>query len=76
MSGSSFVYVTYIRATPEKLWRALTTPEIIAHYRFGMNVASDWKVGSAWKMYADGHLMDSGDILESVAPKRSDELAE
>ncbi len=70
MSGSTFVYVSYIRVTPEKLWQALTTPEIIAQYRFGMNVESDWNVGSAWKMYADGHLMDAGEILESVAPQR------
>lgn len=70
MSGSRFVYVSYIRVTPEKLWQALTKPEIIAQYRFGMNVESDWNVGSAWKMYADGHLMDAGEILESVAPQR------
>src|SRR5687767_8475231 len=70
MSGSKFVYVTYIRITPEKLWHALTTPEIIKQYRFGMIVESEWKVGSSWRMYADGSLMDSGEILESVAPKR------
>ena len=70
MSGSTFVYVTYIRITPEKLWRALTTPDIIKQYRFGMNVESQWKVGSTWRMYADGSLMDSGEILESVAQKR------
>jgi len=70
LSGSRFVYVSYIRVTPEKLWQALTRPEIIAQYRFGMNVESDWNVGSAWKMYADGHLMDAGEILESVAPQR------
>lgn len=70
MSTSSFVYVTYIRATPEQLWQALTTSTIIARYRFGMNVQTDWTVGSAWKLYADGHLMDSGEILESVAPQR------
>ena len=70
MSGSKFVYVTYIRATPEMLWQALTTPRIIEQYRFGMSVESDWKVGSAWKMYADGSLMDSGEILESVSQKR------
>jgi uncharacterized protein YndB with AHSA1/START domain len=69
MSGSKFVYVTYIRITPEKLWRALTTPEIIKQYRFGMHVESEWKVGSTWRMYADGSLMDSGEILESVSPK-------
>lgn len=70
MAGSKFIYVTYIRTTPEKLWHALTTPEIIKQYRFGMSVESDWKVGSPWSMYADGSLMDSGEILESVSPKR------
>ena len=40
MSGPTFVYVTYIRTTPEKLWQALTTPEIIKQYRFGMSVQS------------------------------------
>ena len=47
MSGSKFVYVTYIRITPEKLWHALTTPEIIKQYRFGMSVKSEWTVGSS-----------------------------
>src|ERR1043166_2663201 len=70
MSGSKFVYVTYIRITPEKLWHALTTPEIIKQYRFGMSFESEWNVGSRWRMYADGSLMDSGEILESVSQKR------
>ncbi len=70
MSGSKFVYVSYIRTTPEQLWHALTTPEIIQQYRFGMSVESEWKVGSPWRMYADGSLMDSGEILESVSQKR------
>ena len=70
MSGSRFVYVTYIRTTPEKVWRALTTPEIIKQYRFGMSVESEWKVGSTWRMYADGSLMDWGEILENVSQKR------
>ncbi|HXR58596.1 MAG TPA: SRPBCC family protein [Burkholderiales bacterium] len=70
MSGSTFVYVSYIRATPEKLWEALTTPEIIKRYRFGMSVESEWKAGAPWRMYADGSLTDSGEILESVSPRR------
>jgi uncharacterized protein YndB with AHSA1/START domain len=69
-SGSEFVYVSYIRTTPEKLWHALTTPETIKRYRFGMSVESEWQVGSPWRMYADASLMDSGEILESVSPKR------
>ena len=44
MSSSKFVYVTYIRITPETLWRAPTTPEIIKQYRFGMSVESEWRV--------------------------------
>jgi uncharacterized protein YndB with AHSA1/START domain len=70
MSGSTFIYVAYIRTTPEKLWHALTTPKIIKQYRFGMTVESEWKVGSPWRLYADGSLMDSGEVLESNAPKR------
>ena len=70
MPGSTFIYVTYIRITPEKLWRALTMPEIIRQYRFGMNVESEWKVGASWRMYADGNLMDSGEILEIVPEAR------
>jgi hypothetical protein len=35
-----------------------------------MTVESEWKVGSAWRMYAEGSLMDSGKILESVSQKR------
>jgi len=70
LSSSKFVYVTYIRITPEKLWQALTTLEIIQQYRFGMRVESEWKVGSPWRMYADGSLMDSGEIIESVPQQR------
>ena len=39
-------------------------------YRFGMSVEREWKVGSMWRMYAEGRLMDSGEILESVSEKR------
>ena len=32
MSETRFVYVTYIRTTPEKPWRAPTTREFLAQY--------------------------------------------
>ena len=35
MSASKFVYVTYIRTTPEKLWDALTKPEFTRQYWVG-----------------------------------------
>jgi uncharacterized protein YndB with AHSA1/START domain len=65
MSKPEFVYVTYIKTTPEKLWHALTDRETNALYWFGTHQESDWKVGSPWKIaYPDGRVMDSGEILE------------
>ena len=71
MSSETFVYVTYIRTTPGKLWDALTTPEFIRQYWFGMHQESDWKVGSAWKMlFSDGRVADAGEVLEAEPGKR------
>jgi uncharacterized protein YndB with AHSA1/START domain len=71
MSGSKFVYVTYIRTTPEKLWRALIEPEFTKQYWAGTRQESDWKVGSDWKiMIPDGRVGDSGKILEFDPPRR------
>jgi uncharacterized protein YndB with AHSA1/START domain len=68
---SSFVYVTYIRTTPEKLWAALTTPEFMKRYWFGMNIETDWNVGSPWKLvFPDGRVADTGEIVEIEKPKR------
>src|ERR1700748_2425448 len=68
---SRFVYVTYIRTTPEKLWDALTTPEFMKKYWFGMNIETDWKAGSPWKLvFPDGRVADTGTIIEIDKPKR------
>jgi uncharacterized protein YndB with AHSA1/START domain len=68
---STFVYVTYIRTTPARLWSALTDPEFMAQYWFGAHIESDWKVGSPWKLaYADGRIVDTGEILECDPPRR------
>ena len=68
---STFVYVTYIRTTPEKLWAALTDADTMKAYWFGMRCASDWKAGSPWRLeFGDGRLADSGEILEAEAPKK------
>ena len=68
---SSFVYVTYIRTTPEELWTALTTSEFVKKYWFRMNFETDWKVGSPWKlMFPDGRIADIGEIVELDPPRR------
>jgi uncharacterized protein YndB with AHSA1/START domain len=71
MEKSSFVYVTYIRTTPEKLWDALTQPEFTRQFFMGTVQESKWKKGASWKIVdADGKVMDSGEILEIDPPKR------
>jgi uncharacterized protein YndB with AHSA1/START domain len=68
---SSFVYVTYIRTTPDALWAALTTPEFMKKYWFGMNFETDWQAGSPWKLvFPDGRVADTGEIVEIDKPKR------
>jgi uncharacterized protein YndB with AHSA1/START domain len=68
---SQFVYVTFIRTTPEKLWEALTDPKFIRQYWFDMTIESGWTKGSPWKMLRpDGTLSDSGEILEIDPPRR------
>jgi uncharacterized protein YndB with AHSA1/START domain len=68
---SSFVYVTYIRTTPEALWAALTTSEFMKQYWFGMNLETDWQVGSPWKLvFPDGRVADTGEIVEFERPRR------
>jgi uncharacterized protein YndB with AHSA1/START domain len=68
---NAFVYVTYIRTTPEKLWTALISPEFTRKYWFGVTQESDWKAGSSWRLvFADGRTADTGEILEIEEPKR------
>ena len=71
MNKPKFVYVTYIRTTPEKLWAALTDQQMIRTYWFGITAESDWKPGAAWALkFEDGRTADSGEILEAVPPTR------
>ncbi len=72
MARSIFVYVTYIRTTPEKLWSALTDDsEFMKQYWFGVHCESQWVAGSSWKMvHPDGSISDAGEIIEAAPPLR------
>lgn len=70
MAESRFVYVTYIRTTPEKLWQALIEPEFTRKYWGQTWQESEWKVGSPWKnLMPDGVVADVGEVLE-IEPGR------
>ena len=71
MANDRFVYVTYIRTTPEKLWDALLKPEFTRLYWFGVTQESEWKKGASWKIVlSDGRVADAGEILEIEKPRR------
>jgi uncharacterized protein YndB with AHSA1/START domain len=70
MAESRFVYVTYIRTTPEKLWQALIDPEFTRRYWVETWQDCEWKPGASWRiMIPDGRVADSGEVLE-IEPGR------
>ena len=73
MSDPAFVYVTYIRTTPERLWQALTDPAFIGRYfGGGGGPESDWQVGSPvrWSMLGEPHHDRDQHVLEADPPRR------
>lgn len=71
MADSRFVYVTYIRTTPAKLWQALIDPEFTRRYWYATWQKSQWETGASWQlMTPDGRAADAGEILEIDPPWR------
>ncbi|MFW5877398.1 MAG: SRPBCC family protein [Myxococcota bacterium] len=69
---TEFVYVTYIRSTPEKVFDAITNPEIARRY-WGHENVSDWKPGSKWEHIRanDARTVELiGNVVEVTPPKR------
>jgi uncharacterized protein YndB with AHSA1/START domain len=48
------VFEIYIKATPERIWEAITDPEQRAKYSFGVQVHSDWTTGSSYRSSVPG----------------------
>ena len=79
MTKPSFVYVSYIATTPEKVWQAFVDTDVMSQYWVGptadcarVNV-SDWKPGSSWEhVHADDpRAVDIvGKVVESNPPRR------
>ena len=69
---TEFLYTTYIRSTPQKVWDAITNPEFARQY-WGHGNVSDWKPGSKWDMVrgdGSGIVQTTGEVLESHPPRR------
>ena len=68
----SYVYVTYIRAGAEQVWRALTDADLTARYWGHANV-SDWQPGWTWehrRVDGSGQVDVVGRVLEAEPPTR------
>lgn len=74
MSDEKFVYVTYIAATPEKVWAALLEVEFTRQFWQHDNVSdSNWEKGSKWRHVANdgkGSVKIVGEVLEKLPQKR------
>lgn len=71
MRKPTFVYVTYIAASPENVWQALTKPELSAQYWFGYRVqADDGKGGRMTAHNPAGKLAHDDPIIESDPPRK------
>jgi uncharacterized protein YndB with AHSA1/START domain len=69
------VFEIYIKTTPERLWQAITDPEMRQKYTFGVGVYSDWKSGSPYKGRGASTVSPTleifeGEILEVDPPRR------
>ncbi|GGC98800.1 SRPBCC family protein [Undibacterium terreum] len=74
MDTEKFVYVTYIAATPEKVWQALIEGEITRQYWAHENVPeAGWKPGTKWQHVAANEqrtVKVIGEVLEHIPQKR------
>ncbi|MHB8718009.1 MAG: ArsR/SmtB family transcription factor [Candidatus Dormibacteria bacterium] len=67
------VFEIYIKATPQRVWDAITSPEVRARFTFGVSMTSDWTQGSRFEQHhakVPGTLLGDGVNLEVVPPRR------
>ena len=70
-SGGMAVFEIYIKTTPERLWEAITDPEMRAKYSFGVGTTSDWTAGSEYRSGVPGAIdIAEGENLEVYPPNR------
>jgi uncharacterized protein YndB with AHSA1/START domain len=70
--GMEKVFEIYIKTTPDRLWEAITDPEMRAKYSFGVGTRSDWKPGSRYEAVHPGAgvTIAEGENLEVDPPHR------
>jgi uncharacterized protein YndB with AHSA1/START domain len=70
MAKPELVYVNTIKATPQRVWQALTDPAFTERYWYGTKVVSDWKVGSPITFVKPQGEPDTGKVLIADKPRK------
>jgi uncharacterized protein YndB with AHSA1/START domain len=70
MPKPQHIHEVYIRTTPERLWQALTDPELTKGYYYGCAVGSTWEPGAAYAYVGEMGPAITGQILEADPPRR------
>jgi uncharacterized protein YndB with AHSA1/START domain len=72
MSNLMHVYEIYIQTTPERLWQAITDPELVKRYYFGSVIESDFRPGSPliYRQAEGGRLDIEGEVVEADPPRK------
>jgi uncharacterized protein YndB with AHSA1/START domain len=69
--GTMTAFEIYIKASPERLWEAITDNEMRKRYSFGVGVESDWTQGSEYRAGVPGVVdISSGENVEVDPPRR------
>jgi uncharacterized protein YndB with AHSA1/START domain len=65
------VYVTYIAATPEKVWRALIAPEFTRKYFWDRTIVLEPRRGGAFVLrLPDGRVNVAGKVIDYDPPRK------
>ncbi|MFQ5548168.1 MAG: SRPBCC family protein [Woeseia sp.] len=72
MTDTELIYETYIRASAERVWNALTSAEFTSQYFYGTHVESTWKPGAAVRYFNEpgGTVAVEGEVLEADPPNK------
>ncbi|MEA2646397.1 MAG: hypothetical protein QOE92_1480 [Chloroflexota bacterium] len=72
MTDLRSVYQIYVKATPERVWEAITSPDMTKDYYFDSLVESDWRPGSDYAYKNADRTFDLivGKVLEADPPRR------
>jgi len=71
MSVPDHVYSVFVRATPERIWQAITDGDDTVQYYYGTRVVSDFRAGAPLRYdYPDGSVAADGEVVDVDPPRR------